>query len=283
MPVIFRLFLHLKYHNQSIRLLNKSPEPKFFNHTEMYKKGVIYVCVNSRNHLKECIHSVKSLRRHNPGIKVCLFTNLKIKDQYLFNSIVQVDKNIHPLKEKVNCILKSPFVKTLYIDTDTSIQKSIDEIFSVLDFYDIAIAHGPNIDYSRRPPVFHGFIRDKVFNTGVIAIKKSDMAQEFLNTWKVEFSHQTDSDSRPGHYGDQHYFNMVLNKYPQFSSNLKIFPLDNRLYNAVRWLYLNLPKEEREIVVIRHWHDLHLNNLQWKVKEYYLFTKRILGLNGSED
>jgi hypothetical protein len=245
----------------------------------MNKEGVIYVCVNSRSHLKECIHSVKSLKKCNPDIQVALYTNLRIKHDGLFNSIFGLDPGVHPLKEKVNSIRRSPFERTLYLDADTSVLQPIAGLFSILDTYDIAIANAPNIDYNHRPPVFHGFARENVFNTGVIALKKTEATAEFLEAWKCAFSVQDDSNSWPGHFGDQFYFNQVLERSPELASKIKLFQLDNRIYNAVRWLYLNLSDEDRKKVVIRHWHDLHLNKVQWKVKEYFVFLSRLSGLH----
>jgi hypothetical protein len=87
---------------------------------------------------------------------------------------------------KVYYMGRSPYERTLFLDSDTYVAADISQLFSLLDRFDIAVAHAPH----RRPrgPAeqrrFHeipsGFV---VMNTGVILFKKSERTAAFFADW----------------------------------------------------------------------------------------------------
>lgn len=107
------------------------------NHLESKKeKGYLYTAFGE-NFYKECINSVKILKRKT-DLPIHLITDQKhicSEEKSLFFSISYMP-NLH-VRSKVDYISLSPFDKTIYLDTDIIVVKQIDELFSLLDNYDI--------------------------------------------------------------------------------------------------------------------------------------------------
>ena len=66
----------------------------------------------------------------------------------------------------------SPYLKTLYLDCDTFIAAQFNEIFSMLNDYDVGVINVPfkNSNYPH-------------FNAGIVAFKKTDKTKYFLEKW----------------------------------------------------------------------------------------------------
>lgn len=102
---------------------------------KIYSKGYVYTAFG-QNFYKECINSVKLLKL-TTTLPIHLFTDQKVSEEekLLFYSINYVP-NLHA-RSKVDYIGLSPFNKTIYLDTDVIVVKKIDELFDLLDKYNI--------------------------------------------------------------------------------------------------------------------------------------------------
>ncbi len=137
--------LYLKINSKNLyiisSLINKLNKSKLISRksileTSIYEKGYIYTAFGE-NFYKECINSAKILKL-NTDLPIHLFTDQKSitnKEREIFHSIQNVP-NLH-IRSKVDYISLSPFNKTIYLDTDVIIVKNIDELFLLLDNYDI--------------------------------------------------------------------------------------------------------------------------------------------------
>lgn len=132
----------------------KSPSPNKFN----AGKKIL-------NH--EFEHSFKTLKKHNPNIPVTLFTNY---DDLLENKIgvdnvlnIESDWGFLP---KVKGLNMSPYERTVFLDCDTQVNKSLDDLFGYLDDYDLAICQE--------------FLDKRILNTGVFAVNTES---PFLKYW----------------------------------------------------------------------------------------------------
>ena len=100
------------------------------------EKGFLYTAFGE-NFYKECISSAKILKK-TTDLPICLFTDqkkIKPREKSLFESIKYMP-NLH-VRSKVDYIALSPFEKTIYLDTDIIVVKSIDELFDLLENFDI--------------------------------------------------------------------------------------------------------------------------------------------------
>jgi len=153
-------------------------------------KGYIYIVSNSVggnrkiNYINEAIFSAKSLRKVEPNANICLFTNKEIEND-VFSEIKIVDMS---LRCKQYYLDKSPYEKTIYIDSDTYINHNIEDMFVILDKYDIIACN----DYARKrtfpiPEYMNIPYAFSEINGGILGYKKNKNFDTFLNLWKLYY------------------------------------------------------------------------------------------------
>lgn len=157
------------------------------------KEGYIYIVSNNVNgnkninYIKEAIYSAKSLRKVDPEAKICLFTDKEIDnelDNNIFNEIKIVDMS---LRCKQKYLKDSPYDRTIYLDSDTYVNHNVNDIFKILDKYEIV---GCN-DYSRKrvfekiPEYMEIPYSFSEINGGIIAYRKSKVLLNFLDLWDI--------------------------------------------------------------------------------------------------
>jgi hypothetical protein len=77
----------------------------------------------------------------------------------------------------------SPFDRSLLLDADTWMVEPVPELFDILDHFDIALAHAPWREvYDVGVPLAF-----PEHNIGVVAYKKSEAFDTFVETWKEQF------------------------------------------------------------------------------------------------
>ena len=86
--------------------------------------------------------SAFTVKRFIPNAHITLFTDKKI-DCPLFDDIQIFQMS---LRCKQFLLDKTPYDKTIFLDSDTKVNHNITELFDILDKYDIAMAH----DFSRK-------------------------------------------------------------------------------------------------------------------------------------
>ena len=77
-------------------------------------------------------------RRQHPDLPICLFSDVPSNDT-VFDHWREI-KNPHR-RSKPNCIIQTPFHKTLDLDPDTRVEGSIEEPYGLLERYDSAACH----------------------------------------------------------------------------------------------------------------------------------------------
>ena len=152
--------------------------------------GILYIA-SGKKFIQAAIRSAKSVRRLS-DIPIQLFANLDAfqfepAEAKLFTSMENIpDPHI---RSKVDYLGKSQFDRTLYLDTDTYVINGIDEIFAVLDRFDLGAVHAveryrKNANQTWKinvPPSF------PQYNSGVIVFNKNDNVLGFLDDWRKSF------------------------------------------------------------------------------------------------
>lgn len=126
----FLSFFIRKKYNFTLKEVNKKPKD------QRLERGFIYIAFGS-SFYNECINSVKILKKFTK-YPIHLFTDQKEiskEEKELFISIKCV-KNLH-IRSKVDYISFSPFKNTIYLDTDIIVVREIDELFDLLENYDV--------------------------------------------------------------------------------------------------------------------------------------------------
>lgn len=156
------------------------------------KRGVIYIATGSK-HINLALRSARSVRSTNPQIPIHLFANGKQQG-------FQFDINPGPLtsweeipephrRSKVDYMAKTPFDETLYLDTDTRVLCDLRDLFSLLEKFDIALAHA----HKREIPAKQKTIRISTpnafpqFNSGVFLYRRNTKTEHLFEQWQEWF------------------------------------------------------------------------------------------------
>jgi hypothetical protein len=225
---------------------------------EPLEKGVLYYA-QGKKYLREAINSAKSFRRHHRNIPICLKTPERNFSSPAFDIIEYVEPLDHHFKTKVLAIKQTPFINTLFVDTDTKFLKPVPELFDFLLTYDLGLSFLPLcIWHENAAPTFIDYVDTKKYNTGVIIFKINDRVSKFLDLWleKVK-SHKmglVDGQS----LDDQVDFNeLVIGREIHIALGISIVNLPGTKYNARPWYWKKL-KEMNQLkdVKILHAHGL---------------------------
>ena len=106
------------------------------------REGVIYVATG-RKWIEEATASVAMLKQHMPGVQVVLFSD---RDDAggTFDDVVVLDRQEGGYRDKILCLRRSPFERTIFLDTDTHVTADLGELFRLLDRFDVAMAQDVN-------------------------------------------------------------------------------------------------------------------------------------------
>lgn len=149
------------------------------------KDGFVYVATGS-NYVAEAFVSAQSLRDHMPTAAVVLITDLEPTKEILsaFDQIlIRTDVRRQPI-DKLLC-WEAPFERCIFLDTDTLVGGDLSELFSLLDRFDLAVAHETlrGLHY-RLPDVPNSFPE---YNTGVIVFRRNVTTENFFREWRRRF------------------------------------------------------------------------------------------------
>ncbi len=141
-------------------------------------KGVIYIATGEK-YIEEALISATSLKKHMPNLSVTLFSDIDVKSKYLDN-VIKIKKPKYSFEDKVRCVSKSPYDRTLFLDTDTYICDDVSGLFDLLDRFDMAIAHFPMKRESNIKGIPKSFV---LLDTGIILFKKSLQVKTLFSEW----------------------------------------------------------------------------------------------------
>ncbi len=191
--------------------------------------GVIYVSAFSALHLSECIYSAKSLKRKNPSLSITLFTDApdKVTPKF-FDEVIKIDSSLHPLKLKVDCMEKTPYHNTLFLDTDTKVEDSLSPLFDLIRNVDLVIARAPKTLYQNGRFHLVDFYHETDFNTGVVGYKMSKEGRDFIRAWNKVTKQQEETVMKPGRFCDQYHFNELMKGGLADRLNLSVQIVDNK-------------------------------------------------------
>ena len=206
--------------------------------------GVIYLAIGAR-YFREAQRSAATLIRQNPGLPVTIFSDQGHGQLPVSYSFIQADRS--PFKLKMESMKRSPYERTIFLDSDTLILSDLAAMINNLKKCDFCICRAPSFHYENGHFVFDNYQHESTLNTGVIGFGSGIAVRGVLNLWsdtmvlrgddEIWAGHLGDqfhfNDVRAtwaGHLGDQFHFNDVVIKSPEFTRiNSQI--LDNKIYN----------------------------------------------------
>lgn len=148
------------------------------------EQGVLYVCSGDAYH-REARRSAQSVREVMPDVSIGIISNRDTCGN-VFDVEVEIENAKESIYDKSNNIHRSPFEKTIYLDTDTYITTSINTLFDLLESNDLAAAHAPRLSFSEEDEYPDLDIPDAFpqYNTGVIAFRDTGAVQELFHEWR---------------------------------------------------------------------------------------------------
>jgi hypothetical protein len=150
------------------------------------RDGVIYVA-RGADYLDLATRSAMSLRARAPGVGVALFTDQAAVAPGLFDAVLPIPEG--GPTPKLASLPESPFERTLYLDCDTLVLAPFDDLFDVLDRFELAVAH----DVRRTSALIReGHAVDPPYafpqmNCGVMLYRRSPAVAAFLADWQRRY------------------------------------------------------------------------------------------------
>jgi len=202
----------------------------------MGDRGIIYVATGDVYRHEACL-SAQTVNEVMPNIPVTIFSD-KPFDQDTVAQFIQIEEPSFGYRDKIACLRKSPYDKTIFLDTDIGLYSDISDIFTLLEKFDLAAAHDP--DRRERPdhPLPNVPAALPEYNTGIVAFSDSERVHQFLQRWLKIFDAETGGVSH-----DQPSFRKAL-----FETDVRISTLPEE-YNC---LYAGHPGYVSGIVRVFH-------------------------------
>jgi hypothetical protein len=148
--------------------------------------GVIWVATGA-DYRDLAVASARSLRAQEPDLPFDLFTDAPAAaPSGLFH-------RVHPIvdpqpRSKLLCMAETRFPRTLFLDADTQALGPLDDLFDLLDRFDLAMAHdvrrASRLIREGSVPTPYAFPQ---LNSGVVLYRRSPAVLAFLAEWRRRF------------------------------------------------------------------------------------------------
>lgn len=160
-------------------------------------RGVIFSAYGHEA-IQECLASIRSLKRSNPDLPVCVLTDDTKHFRSFAQHICRFDSDPFGRMAKLSVDLLSPFDYTLYLDADTRVHLPIDLPFQVLaqgfEFVGTFSANQGEdwwlvhlrTQWRQATEDFIGF-KNAQAQGGVFAFRKTRCTQVFFANWRKFF------------------------------------------------------------------------------------------------
>lgn len=186
-------------------------------------EGVLYIATNDE-FVREAELSISQLREYHPGWPVAVITTTS-QDIDGADEIIVVEDSVDGFGDKPRYMDRSPFDRTLYLDTDTYVVGDISSTFDLLTEFDVACAIAPSApdstDGCNPGDAF------PTFNSGVVLYRDNPSTQALFDRWRHEYKR----DLNDGYHPDQRSFRRSL-----FDTHLEFTPLPTR-YNMRPFMF----------------------------------------------
>lgn len=155
-------------------------------------QGILYIAAGAK-YIRAALHSADTVRKHCPGLSTHLFADWEPqgfdfgRSPHPFTSVDAIDQPHR--RSKVDYIARTPFDRTLYLDTDTALNADVRGMFQILDRFDIALAHAHRRGAAVRlrpwrVPLPQAFPQ---YNGGVILYRRTPAVAAFFEDWRRSF------------------------------------------------------------------------------------------------
>lgn len=167
-------------------------------------KGILYIATG-QNAFAEAQSSANRLKQKDIEYPVICITDQTSTDGENFDQILPIENPLHNNGDKSYNIHRSPFEKTLYLDTDVDVvdPESITEIFEMLDNFDIVgrVDTGRRFELyqppERRIPSIDVPDSFPMINGGVLGFVNNERVTELFERWRSSFDEYKNKMDNP--------------------------------------------------------------------------------------
>ena len=218
-------------------------------------RGVLYI-VFGENFIQEMKFSAESVKQHNPDLHITVFSDRSVECDFVDD--VQIMNEVRHLRPKIDYISLAPYDQTLFLDTDTIINHNLEDLFGILEKYDLALVH----DLARKRKKFFNTIPEygqipysfSEVNTGVMAFNKNDKVIKLFEAWRENF---------------YKYYNVVPWDQPSF--RISLWKSDASLY--VLPVEYNIRSKANREKQIRFHHEFGEEHLKPRIYHMHADTR----------
>lgn len=145
--------------------------------------GVIYAATGA-SYIRELLESAASLRAAMPDVSITISVDdptLVEASDISFEKVIVLDDPEKGYGDKITLMQTSPYEKTVFLDTDTYIAAPFDDLFQMLDRFDIAAKLDGRRFSARQEHIPDAFPE---YNSGVVAFRKCAATDRFFENWQ---------------------------------------------------------------------------------------------------
>ena len=146
------------------------------------KHGILFAATGPE-YLQLAVRAARSARAANPGVAIDLAT-----DQPELPDVFDAVRPLAPGSRlpKLHAMPETRFEQTLFLDADLFVLANIEDVFFLLDRFDIAMAHKQARNTERARNLWRRESPNAFpqFNAGVIAYRCTDPVLAFLGNWR---------------------------------------------------------------------------------------------------
>lgn len=145
-------------------------------------QGILYVATGP-TYVAEAAASARTFEQHVPEIPRAILLDDAglLEKRHPFDEVGTIASPKYALSDKTDQLKRSPFSRTLFVDTDCFCVAPCGEVFDLLERCDVAVAHAPVRWSQYQPEGVPACYPD--FNTGVIAFRSSDEFTALVDRW----------------------------------------------------------------------------------------------------
>ena len=146
-------------------------------------RGFVYVATRP-SYVREAARSWATVRRHHPGAEAVLTTDCPDLARELLPEVT-VRVMDHPRRhhgDKILPLVDSPFERTIFLDTDVQIAAPLDDLFLMLERYDLLVARDP---WGHHVPGMPATVRQ--YNTGLLGYRTVAPVQALFRDWATDY------------------------------------------------------------------------------------------------
>ena len=143
-------------------------------------EGILYIA-DGREYVREAIDSAKSVRRQMPDVNISLATREPVESGP-FDDIRPLEHDYEGVGQSILTPELMVYDRTIFLDTDTYVAEPVDELFDLLNDFELCFSWGAA---SRKLP--EPYAEWPEFNTGVIGFRKSKTVENIFRRWRADF------------------------------------------------------------------------------------------------